>query len=266
MNGLLRRLKRRAATADETPPGTPAASEPVDATATHVVVEGGPELSEEDRAVDAELARRRRDVPAGLDPAELEASQLESSSRGRARRRVRYLRRARELLLRDLGGFFYEVHRTAGGRQHGGHREILERKTARLADVDAELTQLEARLGQAHPEQTVVREPGIGGTCPSCGELHGSEANWCAYCGTPLTDRAQRRQEQEVDREIAARHQRAADQAREAERAREASAASAAAATQATAPQRPANGAGDAPTTELPASAADDPLPAERRS
>ncbi len=89
MNGLLRRLKRRAATADETPPDTPAASEPVDATATNLTVEGGPELSEEDRArIEAErareeeLKRRRRDLPAGLDAAELEAVPGEDSRRG----------------------------------------------------------------------------------------------------------------------------------------------------------------------------------------
>ena len=55
------------------------------------------------------------------------------------RRRVRYLRRVRELLLRDLGGFFYEVHRTAGGRESSGHRAILETKTGRLAAIDGEL-------------------------------------------------------------------------------------------------------------------------------
>ena len=173
MNGLLRRLKRRAATADETPPDTPAASEPVDATATNLTVEGGPELSEEERArIEAErareeeLKRRRRDLPAGLDAAELEAVPGEDSRRGQARRRIRYLRRVREVLLRDLGGFAYEVHRTAGGREHGGHRDILERKAGRLAEIDAELKQLEARAGQPHRVETVVREPGIGGTLP----------------------------------------------------------------------------------------------------
>ena len=64
MNGLLRRLtRRRAATADEPPPETPAASEPVDATV--VSHEEGPALSEEDLArgvqeADA-AARGRRD-------------------------------------------------------------------------------------------------------------------------------------------------------------------------------------------------------------
>jgi hypothetical protein len=247
MNGLLRRLKRgRAATADENPPGTPAASEPVDATATQITVEGGSGLSEEEQ----ERIRRRRDVPAGLDAAELEAAQDPSARRGSVRRRVRYLRRARELLLRDLGGFTYEVHRAAGGGRSAKHREILERKAERLAAVDRELRELEDRLGEPHGAETVVREPGIGGTCPECGELHGSDAGWCAHCGTPLTERARKRHEQAVDHTIAARQAAAAEQAREAERAREAAAASAAAAT------GPANGSttsGDAPTSELPA-------------
>jgi hypothetical protein len=243
MNGLLRRLKRRrAATADENPPGTPAASEPVDATATYVTVEGGSGLSEQEE----EHLRRQRDVPAGLDPADLEAVQREGSRRGRVRRRVRYLRRARELLLRDLGGFAYEVHRTAGGREHPGHREILERKAGRLAAVDAELRQLEARLGEAHPVETVVREAGIGGACPNCGELHGSDAGWCAHCGTALSERARKRHEQEVDRTIAAREAAATEQAREAERAREAASAAAADVATGSAP------AADAPTGELP--------------
>jgi hypothetical protein len=247
MNGLLRRLKRRAATADENPPGTPAASEPVDATATQITVEGGSGLSEEEQ----ERIRRRRDVPAGLDPAELEATQGEGARRASVRRRIRYLRRARELLLRDLGGFAYEVHRAAGARQNAKHREILDRKAERLAALDRELRGLEGRLGEPHRAETVVREPGIGGICPECGELHGSDAGWCAHCGTPLTDRARKRHEQAVDHTIAARQAAADEKAREAERAREAAAASAAAAA-----AEPANGAttnaGDAPTSELP--------------
>ena len=98
------------------------------------------------------------------------------------------------MLLRDLGGFSYEVHR-AGGAPHGGHRDIIERKAQRLAAIDEELRAHEAALGLTAPAQTVVREPGIGGTCPACGELHGSDAGWCAYCGTPLTERARRHAE-----------------------------------------------------------------------
>jgi hypothetical protein len=203
MNGLLRRLtRRRAATADESPPGTPAASEPVDATV--VSQEEGPALSEEERAREEELKRRRRDLPAGLDADRLEQAPGEGSRRGALRRRVRFLQAAREVLLRDLGGFSYEVHRAAGA-PHGGHSDIIERKAQRLAAIDEELRAHEAALGLGGPAATVVRQPGIGGTCPVCGELHGSDAGWCAYCGTPLTERARKRADEATDRAIADR-------------------------------------------------------------
>jgi uncharacterized OB-fold protein len=203
MNGLLRRLtRRRAATADEPPPGTPAASEPVDATV--VSQEEGSALSEEERAREEELRRRRRDLPAGLDADRLEAPLGEGARRGAIRRRIRFLQAAREVLLRDLGGFSYEVYRAAGAA-HGGHRDIIERKAQRLAAIDDELRVHEATLGLAAPAATVVRQPGIGGTCPTCGELHGSDASWCAYCGTPLTERARKRADEGIESAIADR-------------------------------------------------------------
>jgi hypothetical protein len=219
MNGLLRRLtRRRAATADEPPPGTPAASEPVDATV--VSQEEGPALSEEERAREEELRRRRRDLPAGLDADRLEQPPREGARRGAIRHRIRFLQAAREVLLRNLGGFSYEVHR-AGGAPSGAHRDIIERKAERLAVLDEELRAHEAALGLPVPATTVVRQPGIGGVCPACGELHGSDAGWCAYCGTPLTDRARRLAGEATDRAIADRH------AAEAERAAAAQAAAA---------------------------------------
>ena len=130
------------------------------------------------RALEDERLRRERDLPAGPRPrgARVPADGARAAA---ACGRVRYLRRARELLLRDLGGFVYEVHRTAGGHQHGGHREILERKAGRLAAPDAELRELEARLGARAP-QTVVREPGIGGTCPTLRRAARQRRGFCA--------------------------------------------------------------------------------------
>jgi hypothetical protein len=206
MNGLLRRLtRRRAAAADEPPPGTPAASEPVDATV--VSQEEGSPLSEEERAREEELRRRRRDLPAGLDADRLETPAGEGARAGAVRRRIRFLTAAREVLLRDLGGFSYEVHRAAGS-PHGGHRDLIETKAGRIAAIDEELRALESRLGATGPAGTVVRQPGIGGTCPACGELHGSDAGWCWHCGTPLSDRARKRAEEAADRAIAERHER----------------------------------------------------------
>ncbi len=135
-----------------------------------------------------------RDLPAGVDPAELQVAPAPSARRGRLRRRLRYLRRVRELLLRDLGGFFYEVHRTAGGDLGARQRELAEAKSARLTALDAEVRALEARLGEPHAEP-VLSEPGIGGACGECGELFSSDAHYCFRCGNPLDDRARAAQQ-----------------------------------------------------------------------
>lgn len=283
MNGLLRRLtRRRAATAEESPPGTPAASEPVDATV--VSHEEGPALSEEERAREEELRRRRRDLPAGLDADRLETPVGDDARRGAVRRRIRFLTAAREVLLRDLGGFSYEVHRAAGS-PHGGQRDIIEAKAGRLAAIDEELRVLEARLGVTAPAGTVVRQPGIGGTCPACGELHGSDAGWCWHCGTPLSDRARKHADEATDRAIAEREQRERDAAAaqaaaahaaaaQPEPAEEPSAEHTAALREYTGrtseqpaaeppPAEPADGkpAADAPTTDLGEPVASDPRP-----
>jgi hypothetical protein len=103
----------------------------------------------------------------------------------------------RELLLRDLGGFTYEIHRTAGGTGQEPQRRLSAAKAERLSALDAEVLALESRLGEPR-SGTLLREPGIGGTCPECGELHASDANFCSRCGTALDDkaRAQRAAEQ----------------------------------------------------------------------
>src|SRR4029078_213575 len=79
------------------------------------------------------------DLPAGLDPDELAATPATRARRGRIRRRVAFLRAARELLLRDLGGFVYELHRTAHDIEAEAHRRLRETKLARLQRIDAEL-------------------------------------------------------------------------------------------------------------------------------
>ncbi len=131
------------------------------------------------------------DLPAGLDPDELAAAPASSARRGRLRKRVAFLRAAREVLLRDLGGFVYELHRTARDIEHDAHRRLRDAKLLRLTRVDAELHELEVRLDDVR-RQVVVREPGVGGECPSCGELFGSDARFCSHCGLPLTEAARR--------------------------------------------------------------------------
>ena len=107
-------------------------------------------------------------VPAGVDPAAA-PFRPPAGRRGRLRRRLRYLRRARELMLRDLGGLLYEIHRTGGGRVDQ-HATIVRAKVQRIAGLDAEAHAIEGALAAPRSE-TVVFEPGIGGTCAVCGEL-----------------------------------------------------------------------------------------------
>ncbi len=116
-------------------------------------------------------------APAGSEP---EAAGVPAApgfrQRGRLRRRLRYLRRVRELGLRDLGGLVFDLHRF--GRE--GAR-LVAGKLDGLAGVDAELRLLEEAL-DAREDVVVLREPGIA-SCPRCGALHGSDANFCPTCG-----------------------------------------------------------------------------------
>jgi hypothetical protein len=211
MSGLMRRLTRgRAATDDEGTPQATAASEPVSATTDaqqggaslpangsveeepKTAVLAGGDGTKEDAATagrdGTKAAEVARDLPAGVDPAELAAAPT-SAKRSRVRRRLRYLRAVREILLRDVGGFYYEAQRSEQGVDP--HRRLLDAKTARLARLDEEVRDLESRLEESHP-QTVLRQPGLGGTCPQCGELHSSDARFCSRCGTALGGRRAR--------------------------------------------------------------------------
>jgi hypothetical protein len=201
MSGLMRRITRgRAATGDEATPDAPVTSEAAsDATNAQPGDPAVPSNGTAQLPTPAPAAEQGtavlppepdgRDLPAGVDPGQLAAAPT-SARRGRLRRRVRYLRAVREILLRDLGGFYYEAQRSEQGAD--GHRRLLDAKAARLATLDAELQELEARLGDPR-SQTVLREPGIGGTCPQCGELYASNARFCSRCGAPLGGRNARR-------------------------------------------------------------------------
>jgi hypothetical protein len=179
MSGLLRRIKRsRAADAGEVPADQQAAAPEAASTTT----EGDEAKTTQLPVATPPAIAKDPDRPAGLD--ELAAAPaVPTGRRSRLRRRLRYLRRARELMLRDLGGLVYEVHRT-GGSDFGAHRGVIDGKIERLALVDAESGAIEQALGAPRGE-TVVFEPGVGGTCDVCGELYGSAARFCARCGTP---------------------------------------------------------------------------------
>jgi hypothetical protein len=100
-------------------------------------------------------------------------------SRGRARRRARFLRKARELAYRDLGGLVFNLHRF--GQRNDA---LVLAKLTTLGQIDAELRAIESTLGERR-SITVLREAGIT-ACPRCAAIHGSEDSFCPNCGLSL--------------------------------------------------------------------------------
>jgi ribosomal protein L40E len=116
------------------------------------------------------------EVPAGQEPVPDRPS---FRQRGRLRRRLRYLRRVRELGFRDLGGLIFDQHRFSRV-----NTTLVDGKLQALVAVDGELRTLEHALDDRRP-LTELREPGVS-VCSRCGALHGSEARFCPSCGTPV--------------------------------------------------------------------------------
>lgn len=100
--------------------------------------------------------------------------------RGRLRRRLRFLRRARELGFRDIGGLVFDMRRFEHDRP-----DLLDAKIDALLAVDRELRTLERVLDDRRAFHE-LREPGIS-SCARCGALHSSEANFCPQCGLQLS-------------------------------------------------------------------------------
>jgi NADH pyrophosphatase NudC (nudix superfamily) len=98
--------------------------------------------------------------------------------RAALRRRLRYLRRRRELALRELGDLVFDSHQRREASPAG-----LAAKLASMEQNAAESEQL-ARALDERTELRVLREPGIA-ACASCAMLHGSEDRFCPQCGTP---------------------------------------------------------------------------------
>jgi hypothetical protein len=97
--------------------------------------------------------------------------------RATLRRRLRYLRRRRELALRELGELVLESH------SRGERSPELGAKLTSAERMASESERLERAL-EERTERLVLREPGIA-VCGSCAELHGSEDRFCPHCGTP---------------------------------------------------------------------------------
>jgi hypothetical protein len=105
--------------------------------------------------------------------------------RGRMRRRARFLRKARELAYRDLGGLVFDLHRFSARND-----EVVSAKLATLAQMDAELRAIERALGHGDTV-TVLREVGIA-ACPRCAAIHGRDDRFCPGCGLAFDANAER--------------------------------------------------------------------------
>ncbi len=116
-------------------------------------------------------------LPAPSDPGFLE--------RGGLRRRLRLLRKTRELAYRDLGGLVFEMHRLGQQRE-----DLLASKLATLQRIDTELRAIEETLRQRRGV-TVLREAGVT-ACPRCAAIHGSEDRFCPACGFSMGNHAER--------------------------------------------------------------------------
>ena len=99
--------------------------------------------------------------------------------RGKLRRRLRFLRRTRELAFRDIGGLLFDMRRFGRDRP-----DLVEAKIGALAAVDQELRALERLLDDRRPIHE-LREPGIT-SCARCGALHASDSNFCPNCGLQI--------------------------------------------------------------------------------
>jgi hypothetical protein len=104
------------------------------------------------------------------------------AARGRLRRRARFLRKARELAYRDLGGLVFSLHRFAQRND-----DLVLAKLTTLGQIDTELRALESALQEPQPI-TVLREAGIT-ACARCAAIHSSEDRFCPHCGLPLSRR-----------------------------------------------------------------------------
>ena len=113
------------------------------------------------------------------------AIRLGLTQRGRLRRRIRFLRKQRELQLRDLGGLIFDMYRFGSTRQ-----DLVRDKLAPMFEADRELRAFEAMVGGRQPTLE-VREPGVGGSCPRCLTLYSTDAHYCWRCGLALTEQAE---------------------------------------------------------------------------
>ena len=117
--------------------------------------------------------------PGAAAPAEPAQKGAGFRSRGRMRRRARFLRTARELAYRDLGGLVFNLHRF--GQRNDA---LVLAKLNLIGQMDSELRALEAALHERRPI-TVLREAGVT-ACARCAAIHSSEDRFCPNCGLAM--------------------------------------------------------------------------------
>jgi hypothetical protein len=185
MKGPLHLIRRRRAErpANGVETAQAATEAPTQAHATADLASPPPPPASDEQRPSPELASGATDeqqpaagLPAGQEPVPDRPS---FRQRGRLRRRLRYLRRVRELGFRDLGGLVFDQHRFSQVNE-----ALVHGKLAALAAVDHELRALEIALDDRR-SLTELREPGIS-VCSRCGALHGSDARFCPSCGTSV--------------------------------------------------------------------------------
>ncbi len=103
------------------------------------------------------------------------------AARGRLRRRARFLRAARELAYRDLGGLVFDLDR------FGQRNDALVRaKLDTLLRIDSELRAVEGALGRRR-SLSILREAGVA-ACPRCAAIHSSADRYCPACGLTVAE------------------------------------------------------------------------------
>ncbi len=166
---------------------TPRASEGTQQTAEHTQPGDGSKSRAEQAA--AQTAAVEQTSTPAPEQAQTDTAPSERKpgfgERGQMRRRARFLRKARELAYRDLGGLVFDLHRF-------GQRNdpLVLAKLAMLRQFDSELRELEAVLHDRRPV-TVLREVGIA-ACPRCAAIHGNDARFCPGCGLAFDANADR--------------------------------------------------------------------------
>lgn len=210
MSGLFQRIGRRPADPDATSVSeqsdAPAQQVAAPATAEIAVPSPAAPLSEDaTTAMPAQTPATAPEAPTTVEPPVATAPAVEAPAaaaaaaapaepvtrrpgfreRGRMRRRLRYLRRLRELQVRDLGGLVFDLRRFERKRD-----DLVAQKIDQMRACDDELQALELALDERRDIRD-VREPGIGGTCPRCFAIHGSSDHFCATCGVALGGAAQ---------------------------------------------------------------------------